>query len=72
MKYCIFGPGEKEGKVTTVVATPGHGSDRQQEISYTDTRVIGKSKTNGPSGIRVPLVSITKSLIFVSLLLLAF
>ncbi|KAL0266734.1 UNVERIFIED_CONTAM: hypothetical protein PYX00_009198 [Menopon gallinae] len=32
----------KDGnKVTTVIATPGQGSDRPLEISYTDTRVIG-------------------------------
>ncbi|XP_037037259.1 glycogen synthase kinase-3 beta-like isoform X2 [Bradysia coprophila] len=38
----------KDGsKVTTVVATPGRGSDRVQEVSYTDTRVIG----NGSFGV---------------------
>jgi len=38
----------KDGaKVTTVVATPGQGSDRVQEVSYTDTRVIG----NGSFGV---------------------
>ncbi|XP_065159159.1 glycogen synthase kinase-3 beta isoform X4 [Atheta coriaria] len=35
------------GKVTTVVATPGQGPDRPQEVSYTDTRVIG----NGSFGV---------------------
>ncbi|XP_053561109.1 LOW QUALITY PROTEIN: glycogen synthase kinase-3 beta [Bombina bombina] len=35
------------GKVTTVVATPGQGPDRQQEVSYTDTKVIG----NGSFGV---------------------
>jgi len=37
----FFIPGEKESKVTTVVATPGYGSDRAQEVSYTDTKIIG-------------------------------
>ncbi|CAH1795883.1 unnamed protein product [Owenia fusiformis] len=35
------------GKVTTVVATPGQGPDRPQEVSYTDTKVIG----NGSFGV---------------------
>ncbi|XP_076764510.1 glycogen synthase kinase-3 beta isoform X3 [Xylocopa sonorina] len=34
-------------KVTAVVATPGAGPDRPQEISYTDTKVIG----NGSFGV---------------------
>lgn len=34
-------------KVTTVVATPGQGSDKPQEVSYTDTKVIG----NGSFGV---------------------
>lgn len=34
-------------RVTTVVATPGLGSDRASEISYTDTKVIG----NGSFGV---------------------
>lgn len=34
-------------KVTTVVATPGTGPDRPQEISYTDSKVIG----NGSFGV---------------------
>lgn len=34
-------------QVTTVLATPGHGSDKPQEISYTDTKVIG----NGSFGV---------------------
>ncbi|XP_037935550.1 protein kinase shaggy-like [Teleopsis dalmanni] len=34
-------------KVTTVVATPGQGTDRVQEVSYTDTKVIG----NGSFGV---------------------
>lgn len=38
---------EKEGKITTVVATPGHGPETQQQVSYTDTRVIG----NGSFGV---------------------
>ncbi|NXD71323.1 GSK3B synthase, partial [Eolophus roseicapillus] len=39
---------DKDGsKVTTVVATPGQGPDRPQEVSYTDTKVIG----NGSFGV---------------------
>lgn len=38
----------KDGnKVTTVVATPGQGPERPQEVSYTDTKVIG----NGSFGV---------------------
>lgn len=33
--------------MTTVVATPGQGPDRPQEVSYTDTKVIG----NGSFGV---------------------
>lgn len=46
---CIsFLLGDKDGsKVTTVVATPGQGPDRPQEVSYTDTKVIG----NGSFGV---------------------
>ncbi|KAL0266732.1 UNVERIFIED_CONTAM: hypothetical protein PYX00_009198 [Menopon gallinae] len=36
-----FAEGKDGNKVTTVIATPGQGSDRPLEISYTDTRVIG-------------------------------
>jgi glycogen synthase kinase 3 beta len=39
--------GKDGAKVTTVVATPGQGPDRPQEVSYTDTRVIG----NGSFGV---------------------
>lgn len=40
--------GDKDGsKVTTVGATPGQGPDRPQEVSYTDTKVIG----NGSFGV---------------------
>ena len=39
--------GKDGAKVTTVVATPGSGSDRPQEVSYTDTKVIG----NGSFGV---------------------
>lgn len=39
--------GKDSGKVTTVVATPGQGPDRHQEVSYTDTKVIG----NGSFGV---------------------
>ncbi|TRY96210.1 hypothetical protein DNTS_016453 [Danionella cerebrum] len=35
------------GKLTTVVATPGQGPDRPQEVSYTDIKVIG----NGSFGV---------------------
>lgn len=42
-----MGLGKDGSKVTTVVATPGQGSDRVQEVSYTDTRVIG----NGSFGV---------------------
>uniref|UniRef100_A0AAR2J628 Glycogen synthase kinase-3 beta n=1 Tax=Pygocentrus nattereri TaxID=42514 RepID=A0AAR2J628_PYGNA len=39
---------DKDGsKVTTVGATPGQGPDRPQEVSYTDTKVIG----NGSFGV---------------------
>jgi len=37
----------KDGKITTVVATPGQGPDHPKEISYTDTKVIG----NGSFGV---------------------
>lgn len=37
----------KDSKVTTVVATPGHGPDCPGEVSYTDTKVIG----NGSFGV---------------------
>lgn len=37
----------KEGKVTTVIATPGAPPDRPEEISYTDVKVIG----NGSFGV---------------------
>lgn len=38
----------KDGnKVTTVLATPGQGPDRPQEVSYADTKVIG----NGSFGV---------------------
>lgn len=43
---CRFS-GKDGGKVTTVVATPGQGPDRPQEVSYTDTKVIG----NGSFGV---------------------
>jgi hypothetical protein len=38
---------EKESKVTTVVATPGHGPDCPQEVTDTDTKIIG----NGSFGV---------------------
>lgn len=47
----FFSSGDRSGKdgskVTTVVATPGQGPDRPQEVSYTDTKVIG----NGSFGV---------------------
>ncbi|XP_063697139.1 glycogen synthase kinase-3 beta-like isoform X1 [Culicoides brevitarsis] len=44
----LFKPSRKDGsKVTTVVATPGQGPDRPQEVSYTDTKIIG----NGSFGV---------------------
>lgn len=49
--YCLFWfayfPAKDGNKVTTVVATPGQGPDRPQEVSYTDTKVIG----NGSFGV---------------------
>lgn len=39
--------GKDGSKVTSVVATPGQGPERPQEISYTDTKVIG----NGSFGV---------------------
>lgn len=44
--FCIF-PGKDGSKVTSVVATPGQGPDRPQEVSYTDMKLIG----NGSFGI---------------------
>ncbi|XP_045479025.1 glycogen synthase kinase-3 beta-like isoform X5 [Harmonia axyridis] len=43
----LFGKRKDGNKVTTVVATPGQGPDRPQEVSYTDTKVIG----NGSFGV---------------------
>ncbi|XP_029432775.1 glycogen synthase kinase-3 alpha isoform X2 [Rhinatrema bivittatum] len=40
-------PARDSGKVSTVVATPGQGPDRPQEVSYTDIKVIG----NGSFGV---------------------
>ncbi|XP_049532128.1 protein kinase shaggy-like [Anopheles darlingi] len=51
MCYGIFihriSPCKDGSKVTTVVATPGQGPDRPQEVSYTDTKIIG----NGSFGV---------------------
>ncbi|XP_050085483.1 protein kinase shaggy isoform X2 [Anopheles aquasalis] len=51
MCYGIFihriSPSKDGSKVTTVVATPGQGPDRPQEVSYTDTKIIG----NGSFGV---------------------
>lgn len=46
MCRCLSSTGDS-GKVTTVVATPGQGPDRPQEVSYTDIKVIG----NGSFGV---------------------
>lgn len=42
-----FIPGKDGSKVTTVVATPGQGPDRPQEVSYADMKLIG----NGSFGV---------------------
>ncbi|XP_060530664.1 protein kinase shaggy-like isoform X2 [Cylas formicarius] len=47
MKISSGYTGKDGSKVTTVVATPGQGPDRPQEVSYTDTKVIG----NGSFGV---------------------
>jgi len=39
--------GKDGSRVTTVVATPGQGSDKPHEVSYSDTKVIG----NGSFGV---------------------
>ena len=44
--YCLF-VGKDGNKVITVVATAGQGNDRTQEVSYSDTKVIG----NGSFGV---------------------
>ncbi|GBP23497.1 hypothetical protein EVAR_12777_1 [Eumeta japonica] len=41
------GRGKDGSKVTTVVATPGQGPDRPQEVSYADMKLIG----NGSFGV---------------------
>lgn len=43
----IFLSDKDASKMITVVATPGQGTDRTQEVSYTDTKVIG----NGSFGV---------------------
>jgi glycogen synthase kinase 3 beta len=45
--FLSFFAGKDGSKVTTVVATPGQGPDRPQEVSYSDTKVIG----NGSFGV---------------------
>ncbi|XP_037931772.1 MATH and LRR domain-containing protein PFE0570w-like [Teleopsis dalmanni] len=47
LEGCWETEGRDGSKVTTVVATPGQGTDRVQEVSYTDTKVIG----NGSFGV---------------------
>merc|ERR1711911_392522 len=39
--------GKDGSKITTVVATPGQGPDRAQEVAYSDAKVIG----NGSFGV---------------------
>jgi len=39
LRFRLFA-GKDGSKVTMVVATPGQGPDRPQEVSYTDTKVI--------------------------------
>lgn len=46
MLFCAIA-GKDGNKVTTVIATPGQGPDRPQEVSYMDTKVIG----NGSFGV---------------------
>lgn len=43
----MYNAGKDGSKVTTVVATPGAGPDRPQEVAYTDTKVID----NGSFGV---------------------
>ena len=45
-RFCWIS-GKDGSKVTTVVATPGAGPDRPQEVSYSDSKVIG----NGSFGV---------------------
>lgn len=47
MGGAMYNAGKDGSKVTTVVATPGAGPDRPQEVAYTDTKVIG----NGSFGV---------------------
>jgi len=47
MGGAMYPAGKDGSKVTTVVATPGAGPDRPQEVAYTDTKVIG----NGSFGV---------------------
>lgn len=47
MGGAMYNAGKDGSKVTIVVATPGAGSDHPQEVSYTDTKVIG----NGSFGV---------------------
>lgn len=51
-----------DSRVTTVVATPGYGPDRQIEVQYSDTKVIG----NGSFGV-VYLAKLTDSNEFVAI-----
>lgn len=37
----------RDSRINTVIATPGYGPDRQVEVQYTDTKVIG----NGSFGV---------------------
>lgn len=47
MTLLICFAGKDGNKITTVVATPGQGPDRAQEVAYTDAKVIG----NGSFGV---------------------
>ncbi|XP_030023275.2 glycogen synthase kinase-3 beta isoform X2 [Manduca sexta] len=46
-KFVVKKTGKDGSKVTTVVATPGQGPDRPQEVSYADMKLIG----NGSFGV---------------------
>ncbi len=45
--FSVLSVGKDGSKITTVVATPGQGPDRAQEVAYTDAKVIG----NGSFGV---------------------
>jgi hypothetical protein len=39
--------GGRDTRITTVTASPGYGPERQVEVKYTDTKIIG----NGSFGV---------------------